>query len=152
MVYEAILLFGIFFTADFLFDVVTQSHNESTFRHWRQLYLFLVIGTYFTYFWRHGGQTLPMQTWRIKLVSSSNLETPSCKQVWLRYCLSWMWFLPALGINYLFDIKQWPSLLVLFIGMVAWGCTTKLDKNRQFLHDKLAGTQLISLSRDTTVT
>lgn len=145
MVYEAILLFGIFFGAGFLFDVLTQSHNESTLRHWRQLYLFMVIGIYFTYFWRHGGQTLPMQTWHIKLVSTTNLQTPTHRQTWLRYCLSWMWFLPALGFNYVFEVKQWPSLIVLLIGWIAWACTSKLDKNGQFLHDKLAGTLLISV-------
>jgi len=145
MVYEAVLLFGVFFAADFLFDVLTQSHNESTLRHWRQFYLFIVIGTYFTYFWRNGGQTLPMQTWHIKLVSSE-LKTPTRTQVWLRYCLSWMWFLPALGVNYLFEIKQWPGIAVFFIGIALWALTTKLDKNGQFLHDKLAGTQLISLA------
>lgn len=148
MMYEAILLFGIFFAADFLFDVLTQSHNESNLRHWRQFYLFLVIGTYFTYFWRHGGQTLPMQTWHIKLVSN-DLKAPTRKQAWLRYCLSWMWCLPALGFNDLFEIKRWPAIGVFFIGLAIWALSTKLDKNGQFLHDKLAGTQLISLPKNT---
>jgi uncharacterized RDD family membrane protein YckC len=146
MVYEAILLFGVFFTADFLFEIATQSYHESTLRHIRQLYLFLVIGVYFTYFWRHGGQTLPMQTWRIKVVSVDAQQILTYKQAWLRYCLAWMWFLPALGLNYFFGIKQWPSLLVLFIGIVAWACTVKLDKRRQFLHDKWAGTELVFLT------
>ena len=149
MVYEAILLFGIFFGAGFLFDVLTQSFTPATLHYWRQFYLFTVIGIYFTYSWRHGGQTLPMQTWHIKLVSAASLQTPTHQQVWLRYCCSWMWFLPALGFNYFFDVKQWPSLIVLFIGWLAWACTSKVDKNGQFLHDKLAGTQLISISAKT---
>jgi uncharacterized RDD family membrane protein YckC len=146
MVYEAILLVGIFFGAGFLFDVLTQSHGEYALRYWRQFYLFMVTGSYFTWFWRHGGQTLAMQTWHIKLVSTTNLQSPTRKQAWLRYWLSWMWFLPALGFNYLFEVKQWPSLVILFLGWITWACTSTLDKNGQFLHDKLAGTQLISIS------
>lgn len=146
MLYEAVLLFGVFFGADFLFDVLfTSSITESALRHWRQLYLFIVIGTYFTYFWSHAGQTLPMQTWRIKVVSTTNQQTPTFKQAWLRYCLAWMWCLPALGVNYLFEIKQWPSLLVIFTGVAVWALTSKLNKDGQFLHDKLAGTQLVLL-------
>jgi uncharacterized RDD family membrane protein YckC len=29
-----------------------------------------VLAIYFIWFWRHGGQTLAMKTWRIRLVAS----------------------------------------------------------------------------------
>lgn len=150
MLYEAVLLFGVFFCADFLFDLFfANATQESALRHWRQLYLFLVIGTYFTYFWRHSGQTLPMQTWRIKIVSTTNQQTPTFKQACLRYSCAWMWCLPALGINYLFEIKEWPSVLVIFIGVAVWALASKLNKNGQFLHDRLAGTQLVLVPQHT---
>ncbi|MCD6026391.1 MAG: hypothetical protein K0R08_910 [Solimicrobium sp.] len=146
MLYEAVLLFGIFFSADFLFDLLIQSHNESILRHGRQLYLFLVIGAYFIYFWRHSGQTLPMQTWRIKIVAR-DMSALTFKQACLRYCAAWMWVFPALACNYLFGIKQWPGVIVFFIGLAAWAFMSHLDKNGQFIHDKFAGTQLISLPK-----
>ncbi|PRC91860.1 RDD family [Solimicrobium silvestre] len=147
MVYEAVLLFGIYFSACFLFDVLTQNFNAASIRNWRQLFLFVVVGIYFTYFWGRTGQTLPMQTWRIKLVSA-NQQAITFKQACLRYCCAWMWFLPSLAFIYLFGIQHWPSIIIIFVGMIAWACTVKLDKNGQFLHDKIAGTQLISLPKE----
>lgn len=146
MMYEAILLFGVFFCADFLFDLLLANITaEPTLRHWRQLYLFVIIGTYFTYFWRNGGQTLPMQTWRIKIVSTTTQQTPTFKQAWLRYLGAWMWCLPALALNYLFEIKEWRSIVVLFIGAAIWALMSKLSKDGQFLHDRVAGTRLVLL-------
>lgn len=145
VVYEAILLFGVFFGADFVFDVLTQSLPQSSLRHWRQLYLFIVVGLYFTYFWRRSGQTLPMQTWRIKVVCAVSQQPITFKQACLRYCLAWMWVLPALSVIYWFDIQRWPSVMVFFIGLATWALLAKLDKNGQFLHDRLAGTWLVSI-------
>ncbi len=150
MIYEAVLLFGVFFAADLAFDLVAptlmQNVTDMALRHWRQAYLFIVIGIYFTYFWRHGGQTLPMQTWHVKLVSGQN-KIPTLSQACLRYCAAWMWFLPALGFNYVFEIRQWYGVIVFIAGMAAWALTSRLDKNGQFLHDKLAGTRLISIPK-----
>jgi uncharacterized RDD family membrane protein YckC len=146
MVYEAMLLFGIFFSADLLFDLLTQSHDPLTLRNWRQLYLFIVLGWYFTYFWRRNGQTLPMQTWHIKVVDA-NLQPITFKQACLRYCIAWMWFLPALGLNDLFQLQHGYAIALFFIGMGGWAITSRLDKSGQFLHDKLAGTQLIMVPK-----
>lgn len=144
LVYEAILLFGVFFVADLLFELFTQHVDATTLRFWRQLYLFLVIGIYFTHFWRHGGQTLPMKTWHIKIVST-DLNTPTLKQAWLRYVGAWMWIVPALVINFLFNVEPWLALTILAVGIVPWALASRLDVHGQFLHDKLAGTQLISV-------
>jgi uncharacterized RDD family membrane protein YckC len=141
LIYEAVLLFGIFFCADFVFDLVTQSHRSDMLRHGRQLYLFVIVGVYFTYFWRRTGQTLAMQTWRIQMVSTSTLRPPTFWQAWLRYVAAWMWVLPALIINDVFQIKEWASVVVVLVGLVAWAMTSFLDKQGQFLHDRLAGTR-----------
>ena len=37
-------------------------------RHVLQAFLFVVLGIYFIWFWSHGGQTLAMKTWHIRLV------------------------------------------------------------------------------------
>lgn len=145
IVYEAILLFGVFFGAGLVFDVLSQNINQAELRHWRQLYLFIVVGFYFTYFWRHSGQTLPMQTWHIKVVSALDQQPISFKQACLRYCIAWMWVLPALAFNYWFDIQHWAGVAVFLVSMALWALLAKLDKNGQFLHDRLAGTCLISI-------
>ena len=141
MVYEAVLLFGIFFAAGLLFDLTTQNQNAE---HLRQLYLFIVVGIYFTYFWRHGGQTLPMKTWHIRLVSADG-SAISWKQAGLRYCLAWMWFLPALGLSHYLELQHWTSVTLFFVGLLSWALLSRFDVHRQFLHDRIAGTWLTAV-------
>ncbi|WP_420227435.1 RDD family protein [Pigmentiphaga litoralis] len=119
MMYEAILLFGVVFVADYLFDTLTQSKHALALRHERQAWLFVAIGAYFILCWRMGGQTLPMKTWDIRLVDGNGGRIPLWKAV-VRYVLSWP--VTFSGIGYV------------------WAC---FDKDRQFLHDRLVGTRLI---------
>lgn len=84
-------------------------------------HVFLVLGAYFIWYWHHGGQTLAMQTWKLRLSTSSGAP-PSLAQLALRYALAW------------------PSIVYLGVGLL-WAL---FDRDRQFLHDRLAGTRLIS--------
>lgn len=145
MLYEAMLIFGIVFVAGWIFDTLTQSRNALTLRHTRQFWLFLVIGAYFLYCWMRGGQTLAMKTWHIKLEAPGADNVPFPKAA-LRYLLAWMWFLPAMALNFALGLKGWESIGVLAAGMCAWALTVKLDKDGQFLHDKLAGTRLVNVA------
>ena len=146
MVYEALLVFGVVAISDFLFDVATQSRHALMLRTTRQVFLFLVIGAYFCYCWCRHGQTLAMQTWRMRLVSASGarVRLPAAMR---RYVLAWMWFIPAMAIDYVLGLKGWPSIAVIGAGMLAWLATTRLDPGAQFLHDRLAGTRLIALPK-----
>ncbi|AZG09458.1 RDD family protein [Pigmentiphaga sp. H8] len=120
MMYEAILLFGVVFVADYLFDTLTQSRHALMLRHERQAWLFCVIGVYFVLCWRLGGQTLPMKTWHIRLVDANGGRPPVWKAV-LRYVLAWPFTLTGLGFVWTF-----------------------FDRDRQFPHDRLVGTRLVS--------
>ena len=84
MLYEGLLIFGVVFVAGWLFDTLTQSRHALTLRHARQLWLFVVLGVYFVFFWCRSGQTLAMKTWRIKLVSRDSSTLPLKKAV-VRY-------------------------------------------------------------------
>ena len=84
------------------------------------LHVFVVIGAYFVWYWKHHGYTLAMQTWKLKLVRPDG-GAPSLGQLLLRYFLAW------------------PSLLFYGAGL-AWAV---VDRDRQFLHDRLAGTRII---------
>ncbi len=120
MMYEAILLFGVVFVADYLFDTLTQSKHALTLRHTRQAWLFFAIGVYFVICWRLSGQTLPMKTWHVRLVDADGSKIPLWKAV-VRYVLAWPFTLTGVG----------------FI----WAC---FDRDRQFPHDRILGTRLIS--------
>lgn len=150
MVYESLLLFGIVFIAGWIFDTLTESRHALTLRHSRQAWLFLIIGAYFTFFWCRAGQTLAMQTWRIRLVATSGgaiAERVPLSRGVMRYLLAWLWFLPALVIDSVFGLKGWPSISVITVGMLIWLATVRINPDRQFLHDRLAGTRLVDVPK-----
>ena len=65
--YEGMLLFGVLFIADYLFSTLSQTRHALENRLPQQLFLFLVLGIYFVWFWSRG-QTLAMKTWHIRIV------------------------------------------------------------------------------------
>jgi uncharacterized RDD family membrane protein YckC len=145
MVYEALLLFAILFFV-ILGVLLTHRHSpQATINRWVQISTFLAFGTYLVYFWTHGtNQTLPMKTWRIRLVMADGSPLRWQHAV-IRYLLCWMWFLPAIVIGYGLHLKPQHALILLGVGMIPWALTVFLDRDQQFLHDRLAGTRLISL-------
>ncbi len=146
MIYEAMLLFGVVFIAGWIFDTLTQSRHALTLRHARQFWLFIALGAYFVFFWRRGGQTLAMKTWHIKLIAP-NHENISITKAIMRYLLAWIWFLPAMAIDYALGLKGWSSIGLLAAGIILWAITALFDKNHQFLHDRVLGTYLINFSK-----
>jgi uncharacterized RDD family membrane protein YckC len=144
MLYESLLLFGVVFVADWLFSTLAQQRHALQFRHAGQIWLFLVLALYFVWFWSHGGQTLAMKTWRIKLVTKAGMPV-GFWQAFLRYVFAWFWFVPGLAIAWLMGAKGWMLILIPIANMIAWAMTIYLDPKRNFLHDRLAGTQLVLL-------
>ncbi len=148
MVYEGLLIFGVLFFSEFIFDVTTQSRHALKLRYAREAFQFLVIGAYFIYFWRRGGQTLAMQTWRIRLVNNDQKELPLMKAV-VRYCLAWMWFLPGIIVAHQLGLKNAQLLIPITLGFIGWAATCLLSADRQFLHDVFAKTRLVELPAPT---
>lgn len=145
LIYEALLVFAVIFFSDLLFSLSVKSFSfhQETLRHLRQLFLFIVIGVYFIYFWTKKGQTLAMKTWRIKIVNKDG-HLISFRQALARYVLCWMWFAPALLINTLFHFTQWKSVITLILSMLAWGTLSLFTRHRQFLHDVWCKTYVIN--------
>lgn len=146
MMYEGVLLFGVVFLAGYLFDTLTQSRSGLMLRHSRQVFLFLAMGVYFLACWRRGGQTLPMKTWDIRLTDRGGQPLRGSRMA-LRYVLLWpLPLLTALLIGALSRAIGWPSLDLLIVAapfsIFIW---TWFDPQRQFLHDRLLGTELHDL-------
>jgi uncharacterized RDD family membrane protein YckC len=120
MVYELLLLAGVAFFAGLLFLGTTGASPNGWMRHAFQVYLFLVIGLYYVGTWRRGGQTLAMKTWKLRLVGADDARI-TLRQAMLRY--AW----------------AWPCLLLGGIGILY----APFDRQRQFLHDRLAGTRIV---------
>ena len=144
MVYESLLALAVLFLPFLIFELVVQGAHTPLTEHMRQCLAFLVMGAYFIHQWSREGQTLAMKTWRLKVVLPGHAHVP-LRVAACRYILSWMWLLPALLVSYAFDLQHWTALGAIGVGILAWSATALLTGNGQFLHDKLAGTQIVQL-------
>jgi uncharacterized RDD family membrane protein YckC len=140
--YEGMLLFGVLFIAGYLFGTLTQTRNAMDNRHGLQAFLFLIFGIYFVWLWSKG-QTLAMKTWNIRLVDVQGRPVSQARAL-LRYLLSWIWLLPSLSLVWLLGLPT-AGLVALVLGWVAiYAMLSRFHPQRQFWHDALAGTRLIS--------
>ncbi|HEV7803535.1 MAG TPA: RDD family protein [Burkholderiales bacterium] len=120
LIYEALLLAALLWCAALLFGIIesrlTPSHARTVF----QAYVVLILGAYFVCQWTRGGQTLPMKTWRMRLVKR-NGKPVDARVAWVRY-LAGLVGLLLFGVGFLWAL---------------------FDPERQFLHDRLAGTRIV---------
>ena len=152
MLYDALLLLSVQFLAIAVFLMATPARQSATYDHALRFFLFLVAAAYFIHFWRDSGHTLAMKTWRIKLIKPGHAVLP-LRVAALRFLLAWAWFLPGLVACYALhlpakrDVVGIAVVMLANIGLLA--LTAFLDRDRQFLHDKLLGTRLIQLPKPT---
>lgn len=147
LVYEAFLVTAVSALGIFVFLLIaTPFHSDALVYYGRTVTLVLVVGAYFIHAWTGSGFTLAMKTWRIKIVMLGHAHVPF-KNALLRYALAWGWVLPALAASYVRNLTHQQTAIVLAIGIAGWAMTAFFDKDRQFLHDRLAGTRLISLPK-----
>lgn len=147
--YEGVLLFGVLFIAAYLFGTLSQTRNALDNRHALQGFLFVVFGIYFVWLWSKG-QTLAMKTWHIRIVDRHGQPLSQARAL-LRYVLCWLWFVPSLAAIAPFKLSA-PESTVIVIGWAAvWMVLSRFHPQRQFLHDALAGTRLISAAKPTAV-
>ncbi|EUC14265.1 RDD domain containing protein [Burkholderia sp. BT03] len=147
LMYEGVLLFGVVFLAGYLFSTLTQQRNGLTHHNWLAAWVGLVVGVYFVWFWTHGGQTLPMKTWRLRVVGARDGGRVSVLRAVLRYVLAWLWFLPPLAVHPLLGLAVPQTLIVALVWFLLYAAVGRVGVARQFLHDRLAGTKVVSISR-----
>lgn len=124
LLYESLLLLGVLAAGFMLPYLIVGLFLEVAPQGWfAWLHIMLLLGLYFVYYWRHGGQTLAMQTWGIRIVDAGRDQPPELRRALLRYVLSW------------------PSVLFCGAGLI-WAV---FDRDGQFLHDRLAGTRVIRI-------
>ena len=146
MVYEILLAFAALFLPFLVFEIITKASHTPQVEHMRQALAFLILGIYFVHQWTRKGQTLAMQTWRIKVVQPGHERLP-VRTALVRYLLAWLWVLPGIVVAYAADLSNKHKLYAIFASIVLWSLTAFLNKDRQFLHDKLAGTRLVQLPK-----
>jgi uncharacterized RDD family membrane protein YckC len=119
LLYDGVLLFGLVFVAGYLFVALARDAQSGSLRLAFQIYLLAVCGAYFVFCWARSGQTLAMKTWGLRLVADGGGPvTP--QRALLRFLVA----IPSVCSG---------------IGL-AWAL---FDRDRRFLHDRLAGTRLV---------
>jgi len=143
-VYEGVLLFGVVMVAGLIYGVATQQRHALAGALGLRVFLFLVLGAYFVWFWSRSGQTLAMQTWHIRLVTRSG-EPVSRLRALCRYLLAWLWFVPALVTLKLAGLQgALPAFVAVTAGVLAYAGLTRLHPDRQYWHDAVCGTRLVA--------
>ena len=123
LAYEGVLLFGILFVASYLFLGLARDAQSGLPRLLLQVYVLAVCGAYFVFCWTRSGQTLPMKTWRIRLVTEQG-KPLAIGRAFRRYLLAVPGVLSGIG--------------------VLWAL---VDRDGQFLHDRLAKTRIVRVEQ-----
>jgi uncharacterized RDD family membrane protein YckC len=143
-VYEGVLLFGVLMIAGYLYSSLTQQHHALQGQTGLQAFLFVVLAIYFVWFWSHGGQTVAMRAWHLRLVTNDG-QPVSQRRAALRYLASWVWFVPALASAWWASLHSAAQIFALMVvGVIAYALLARLNPQRQFWHDALCGTRLVT--------
>ena len=118
-IYEVLVVIAILFVCALVFLMLFGDASHGIKRVGLQLFLWLAVGVYFVWCWHKGGQTLAMQTWRLKLLSQDG-NLLSVPMAMARYGLATM------------------SLMMMGFGFL-WAI---VDRDHLFLHDRLLKNKL----------
>ncbi|MFK7816822.1 MAG: RDD family protein [Gammaproteobacteria bacterium] len=102
MLYDFFLLLTVVFVASFIIVIPTGIKPEDSYFFLFQAYIFFTAYLFFAWFWTHGGQTLGMRTWKIKLVNEDG-SLVTWKSALFRFAMaivSWLVF----GLGFLWSL------------------------------------------------
>ena len=153
LLYEALLLTAMVLIASFLLTPVvspgTATRGELVLpttagRAASFVALFTLGALFFAWTWSEGRRTLPMKAWRLALVTPGGAPLTRTRAL-ARYVAAWIG--PALAV------LAYALLAPRGLGVFAWPLVfvnwlaAFVDPQHQFLHDRLAGTRLVSTPR-----
>lgn len=129
LVYEALIVTALVLLAGLAWQAVhaslTGQLKATGIGMWAlRVWVVAVTAAYFCGFWMRGGQTLPMRTWRLRLERADGGPV-GARRALARHALAWPCVLAG-GVGYLWAL---------------------VDRDRQFLHDRLAGTRIVRVPR-----
>jgi uncharacterized RDD family membrane protein YckC len=121
LIYEALLLVALLLIGSLPFVMLAREAGWADARPMFQAYLVALTGAYYAWQWRRGGQTLALKTWRMRIVTRDGAP------------LGWAQAVKRFAFAL-------PGTLLLGAGFL-WAL---VDCERQFLHDRLAGTKIVN--------
>ena len=147
-VYESTLLFGVALipavVGTLFFAQTGQRHplqNEGVLR----AFALVVYSVYFVGFWSARGQTLAMQTWRVRVVDAAGRGLSQWRALarYIACCVAW--FAPATLIAWWLGLTPWQALGAAALGIVGYALLALLAPGRQFWHDIACRTRLVEV-------
>ena len=126
IVYDSLLLAGVLIVAGLPLPALPEAVSSSLAGQLSvRVYLLFVCALFFCWFWTHGGQTLGMRAWRLRVVGPGGaaVRWPAALARFFSAALSWL----ALGAGF------WWSLV---------------DRDRLTWHDRISNTRLIRVPKD----
>lgn len=121
MLYEGLVVFSVLLIGFLLPQVLLAGFSMGASGKVLWLHVAVLLMLYFLWCWLNGGQTLPMKTWKLRIANTDGGPLRPM-QALLRYLAAW----PSIG---------------LFGAGILWAM---FDKDGQFLHDRIAGTRIVS--------
>jgi uncharacterized RDD family membrane protein YckC len=122
VVYESLLMVALALVLTAIYYMVFGDASQGWKRLGLQLLVWGSMGAYFVRCWTVSGQTLASQTWKLKVVNQQG-QLLAWQQAVMRYAVA--------------------SILLLPAGLSLWWAI--LDREQQFLHDRLLGSRVVRL-------
>jgi uncharacterized RDD family membrane protein YckC len=151
--YELLLLAALVFIVQFaLLPVVTPGHAGSAVALVvpslpAQVFLFCVefalAAAYLCWCWTGGRRTLAQKTWRLHLVTMRG-ETLDRRRALVRYFALWVG--PIVAVAAYAVLQPYGGGKLAALALVLNFLWALVDRDRQFLHDRIAGTRLLRAS------
>jgi uncharacterized RDD family membrane protein YckC len=108
-----------------------------------QAFVIVLVGGYFVRCWTRGGQTLPMKAWKLRVVAWDGAPIKMGRAI-ARFGIAAAIVGPALVAAVVLwkrpeTVAAWLAVAPALVDL-GWPLG---DRDRQFLHDRLAGTRII---------
>jgi len=121
LLYEFLVIFSLLMVGFWIPQTILTGAGVAMHGRLMILHIFALLMVYFVWFWLNGGQTLPMRTWRLRVISADGYRLRPA-QALLRYLAAWPSVISLVGILWVF-----------------------VDRDRRFLHDRIAGTRIVAI-------
>lgn len=123
MLYDGLLLIALWLAAMAPVVALTGEHPSTAARAFTQLYLFLVGFAFLGGFWTHGGQTLGLRSWRLRVEGLQGSRL-TWRQALARYAAALLSWLPA-GLGFVWIV---------------------IDPYGRAWHDRLSATRVVRIA------
>lgn len=136
ILYDTLLLCGLLLVATALVLPLTAGEAVKSGNPWFSTYLLSVCFLFFGWFWTHGGQTLGMRAWKIRLQRTDERGL-GWWQALLRFFLASLWMLPMMYVS---QVLGFDDLLSIGVGL---GFLVLMLATR--FHDRYSDTVMVQI-------